>query len=147
MVPGIVDRRGRMVAAANERVLVGVPRHAGEDLGDLHPGDIGLDRSMGTANFRRRVGLGVPGIELRRAAHEHQKDAVNVRLALVHGPQGLQLEKLGKTQAQESQRAGMEKITAAQPITELNGTIGIETDHTRTSPRLIQHQFDDTIFG
>ncbi len=38
----------------------------------------------------------------------------------------------------------MEEITTAQPIAEVNRTIGIETDHTYTPPSLIQHQFDDT---
>ena len=56
-MPGVVNGRGRMIAAADQRKLVGMLGHAREDLGDLDPGSVGLDRLEGAADLGRRFGF------------------------------------------------------------------------------------------
>ena len=66
------------------------------------PGTLVLIGLLGPRISAGASGLGVPSIELRRTAYEHQKDAVNVLLTFVYSSKSLQVEKLGKTEAQES---------------------------------------------
>src|SRR5438045_4175876 len=44
LVAGVVDGRRRVVDAADQGVLVGVPGHLREDLRNLDPGHVGADR-------------------------------------------------------------------------------------------------------
>ena len=130
---GVVNRRGGVVHAADQSVLVGVLRHAREVFRDLDAGDIGLDRLVGTADLDRRVGLHVPGVELRGAADQHQEDAVDVLRVFVDRALRLQAEELRQTEAKRGQRAGVQEIAPPESVTELHRAIGIQTEHERPS--------------
>ena len=55
----VVHRGGRVIAAADQRELVGVLGVQREDLGDLDARRVGLDRLERPANFGRGLGLHV----------------------------------------------------------------------------------------
>src|SRR5438874_13731250 len=74
---GVVDRRGGVVDRAENRVFVSVASHAREDFADLHAGYVGGDWPVGSAHFWRRQRLGIPGVELARAAHKEKHDAID----------------------------------------------------------------------
>ena len=57
-----------------KRQPVHPPRQAGQVLADPDARDRRRDRAERPADLRRRVGLGVPGLELARPAHQHQQD-------------------------------------------------------------------------
>ena len=128
LVAGIVDGGGRVIHAADQRVLVGVLRHARKILGDLDARDVGLDGLVRPANLDRRVGLHVPGVELRRPAHQEQHDAVGVFFG-VDGAQRLHGEQSLRPRPSMRKRAGVQKIAAAQAIAKLDRFIGIQTKH------------------
>ena len=128
LVPRVVYRGGRMIDAADQRIFVGVLRHARKILGNLDARNVGLDRLVRPANLNRRVGLHVPGVELRRPAHQEQHDAVGVFLR-IDGAQRLHGEQVVEAQAEHRQRAGVQKIAPPQAIAELDRFVGIQPKH------------------
>src|SRR5262245_57632112 len=80
LVPGIVDRRCRVMDRSNQRELVRVPGCARKDLTDLDSVRVGLDRAVRPANFRRGIRLHVERVELAWTANQKQHDAVYVLL-------------------------------------------------------------------
>jgi hypothetical protein len=128
LVARIVDGHARVVDGPQQRELVGVLRHAREDFADLDTGHVGRDRFVRTADLGRRVRFGVPGIDLARRPHQEQHDDVDV-VVLVDGAVGLQLEQVRQRQAEEPQRPRMQEISPRQPVTEMDGPGGVQTDH------------------
>ncbi len=59
--------------------------HAREDFADLHAWHVRGNWPIGATNFRRGVGLGVPGIELAGAADQKEHDAVDVAVGFGGG--------------------------------------------------------------
>jgi hypothetical protein len=78
LVAGVVNRRSRVVDRADQRELVGVLGHTGEDLGYLDPASFGLDRVERPADLGRGLRLRVPGVQLARPADQEQHDAIDV---------------------------------------------------------------------
>jgi hypothetical protein len=71
---GGMDRVG-VREGADEAELVRTDCQLREEFAELYPAGAGGDRREFTANLCRRCGLGVPGVVLRRAARQEQKDA------------------------------------------------------------------------
>jgi hypothetical protein len=90
LVPGVMHRRGGVIAGSHQRKLVGEFGVQGKYLGDLDVRVVGFDRLKGTANFRRRVRLHVPGVHLARRAEIENHDARFVVLALRRRAKSLQ---------------------------------------------------------
>ncbi len=128
LVAGIVDRGGRMIHTANDRVFVGVLGHAGKVLGNFDAGNVGLDGLIGAANLDRGIGLHVPGVELRRPADQEEHDAVGI-FPGIDGALGFQGEHVVEPEAEHGEGAGMEKIPAAQAIAKFYGFVGIQPKH------------------
>ena len=128
LMAGIVDRGGGVIDAADDRVFVGVLRHAREIFGNFDARDIGLDGLVGAADLDRGVGLHVEGVELGRAAHEEQHDAVGVFFG-VDGAEGLGGEKVVEAEAEHGEGAGVEEIAAAEAIAEFHRFVRIQTKH------------------
>ena len=132
LVPDVVDRRRRMIDGADQRHLVHHRGQPGEDLGDLNARHLGRDRPERPADFLGRIGLHVPGVELRRAADQEQQDAIEVAIRRDGAGTRKGLHRR-KAQAQCRQRAGMEEIPASQPVAEVHRLPGIDSEH-RTTP-------------
>ena len=131
LVPGVVDGRRRVIDGADQRHLVHHRRQPGEDLGDLDARHLGRDRPERPADLLGRIGLHVPGVELRRAADQEQQDAVEVAIRR-DGPgirQGLHRR---QAQAQCRQRPGVEEIAAGQAVAEVDRLPGIDSEHRAT---------------
>src|SRR5258706_4025061 len=133
LMTGVMDGGGSVIHAADERKFIGVFRSAGEILGDFDARDVGLDRPVRPADFDRRVRLHVERVELRRSAHQHQKDAIDVAIA-VGRALGTQTEPVRETEAQRSESPCVQKIAPAQPIAELDGAVGVQAKHRRPPP-------------
>ena len=80
---------GRVVVrqGADDRVAIGQPGQPGEVLADPDAWDAGGDGPELAPHFGGRLGLGVPGVELGRAAPHEQQDA-RLRPALRLPPTG-----------------------------------------------------------
>jgi hypothetical protein len=89
---------GGVIHATDDRVLIGVLGHPRKILADFDARDVGLDGLVRSANLDRRVGLHVPGVELRRSADEHEEDAVHLALRVVDSTLRLQTEHLLESQ-------------------------------------------------
>ena len=120
---------GSVIERPHQRPLVGVPRHTGEDFGNLDAGNIRLDRFVRAANFRRSVGLHVPGIELARSANEEEHDHVDVALVVVDRALRFERQEVGQAEAQHAGRTGVQEIAAAEAVTEADGFVVIESKH------------------
>src|SRR5437764_6873361 len=70
LMSSVMHCRGSVVTGADQGKLVGMLGHLRKDVCDFDAADIGLDGFEGSANFRRGVGLGVPGINLARPADQ-----------------------------------------------------------------------------
>ena len=101
--------------------------HLGEDIGDADAFDIGPAGFERPAYLRRGVGLGIPGINLARAADEEEHDAVDVVIGRSRG--GLQTVELWQREAKQAQRPGMEEVPPGEDIAEGSSSRGIETEH------------------
>src|SRR5437667_378060 len=99
--------------------------HAREDFADLHAGDVGRRRSEWAAYLRGGAGLGVPGVDMARAADQEQHDAVDVAV----GRLALRLSGIviAERQAQRGDRAGVQKVAARHAVAETRGPAGIES--------------------
>src|SRR5262249_38185292 len=79
---------GRGMERAHDREPIGDGGDLREQLAEAHAGDAGGDGGEGAAEFARGVRLGVPGVELRRAApepkqHHRLRTAAAARAALL----------------------------------------------------------------
>ena len=128
LMPDIVDTRAGVVHGAQQRVFVRVFRHARKDLADLNARNVGRDRLVGTADLGRGVRLHVPGVELARAADQHQQNAIDVAGGL-HRAGGLEDLEVSQRQAQERERPGVQKIAPAEPIAEVHALFRVESEH------------------
>ena len=128
--PGLGLGMGRIgvVAGADQRELVGVAGHAGEQLGDPDSGHVGGDRLVGSPDLGRSVRFRVPGVHLGRAPLQEQEDAVHVLVG--GGPaRGLELQEAGQRESQERQRAGMKEVPAVDCLAEIRRCRAVETKH------------------
>src|SRR5262249_10217916 len=125
LVAGVVDRRGRVVDAANQRELVGVRGHLGEDFGDSYARYIGVNGLERPAYLFGRVGLGVEGVYMAGAADEEQHDAIDV--GVLDSAGGLAGEKAGQRQAERGDRPSMEEVTPGQAVTKGHGSVGVQS--------------------
>ena len=92
LVAGVVHGGGRVVAAADERELVGdASRAAGRFRRSRMPGDVGVDRLERPADLGRGVGLHVPGVDLAGRAEVEDHDHRALVVILGHGALGLEL--------------------------------------------------------
>src|SRR5205085_8677199 len=88
---------------------------------DLHAGDARGDRLQFPLNLRRRVGLGIEGLMLRRRAEGEQENA-GLGFAERRGGsdrfagQRLQSQGITQTQAKHPQSADMQQIAAAKAV-------------------------------
>ena len=73
------------------------------------------------------VRLPAPG--LRRAADQHEHDAVHVGAGVLRGSESLQAEKPGQRETERGQSARVEKIAPAQAVTEFYGPVCVEPKH------------------
>ena len=105
LMAGIVDRGGCVIEAADKRILVGVLRPAREIFRNLDAGNVRADRFIRPTNLDGGIRLGVPGVELRRAADQHQMDAVDVFLAVVNRALRLKSENLRESEAKKTEAA------------------------------------------
>ena len=131
-----------MVAAAVVRVLVVKRTQDGEFVrhrrelrnafAEMHAGQRCGDVLELTADFRRRVRLGIKGFVVGRAAIQPDEDAVHVA-ARPHRPldcdtrlvrRRLQPEQIAEPQPQYAPQAELEKIPAADA-----GAVGLERTH------------------
>jgi len=78
LLAGFVDRRFFVMHRAHQSVTPGALGHPREMLADSDAGDTGLNRSKGAADRVRRIGLGIPGIDLTGTADEEEEDTVDV---------------------------------------------------------------------
>ncbi len=132
LVTGVMDGGGGVIHRAHERELIGVFRHARENFADLDAGDVGLDWPVRAANFGGRVRLHVPCVELRRPADQHQHDAVDIGGVVFRGTLRFHGQKSWKRKAECREGSGVEKIAAAQAVTELHGPVRVKAKHGRT---------------
>src|SRR5262249_1501076 len=79
------------------------------------------------ADLRRRVGLGVPRVELAGAADEEEHDAIDVGIGRRRG--GLPGEETGEGQSERSQGAGVQEIAAGENVPKRDGGGGVESEH------------------
>src|SRR5882724_2323993 len=75
LMPGIMDRGGRMVTGTNEREFISELGVQGKDLGNLYIGIVRLDRLERPADFGRGIGLHVEGIDLAGRSEVEDHDA------------------------------------------------------------------------
>ena len=129
LVTGVMNSGGSVIERPYQRPLVGVPRHAGEDFGNLDAGNVRLDRLIRAANFRRRVRLHIPGIELARSTDKKEHDHVDVALVVVDRALRFERQEVGQTEAQHAGRTGVQEIAAAEAVTEADGFVVIESKH------------------
>ncbi len=101
--------------------------HLGKDFRDFHAGRLGGNRLERPTNLGRRLGLGVPGIKLAGAANQDNHDAVDVLVLLLGGR--LQAHPSRQSQTQPRQRPRMEKRPAIDLVAQVNGPIGIQSQH------------------
>ena len=76
----IVNRRARVIAAADQRIPVGQSRHARKVFRNANARHVRLNRRKRTAYPGRRLRLRIPRIELRRPAHQKQQNAALARI-------------------------------------------------------------------
>src|SRR5262249_24724824 len=112
LVAGVVQGGGGVITAVNERHLVALRRHAREDLTDLDPGNVGLNRLVRAANFGRGSRLHVPRIEMAWTAEQKEHDAVHI-LSQIYRALRLEAEKLRQGQTERVQSARAQKIPPA----------------------------------
>jgi hypothetical protein len=94
LVSRIMDSGCLVMQSSDERELVGLFREAWEYLTDLHAGDVGLYRTIGSPNLGRCAGLHIERVELAWTAHEEQEDAVHVG-SRIDRSSGLKCEEVG----------------------------------------------------
>ena len=78
LMAGVVDGGGRVITAADERILVGVFGHLRKDFADLHSRHVGVDGLERPANLIGRLGLRIPGVDLTGAADQEEHDGVDI---------------------------------------------------------------------
>src|SRR5487761_2013404 len=112
----VMYRSGLMMHPADQGKLVGMARRARKDLGNFDAGNIGADRAERPANLRWRIGLHVERVELRRSAHQHQKDTT--------GRGGRRCRGCGRVaQAEGRKGPGAQKIPPSKPGNSTNHQI------------------------
>ncbi len=134
LVAGVVDGRRRVVDRADQRHLVHLAGQLREDLADLDARHAGRDRPERPADLLGRVGLHVPGVELRRPADQEQQDAVDVAVPR-HRPPRLQRLHPRQAQPEPGERAGVEEVATGQPVAEVDRPGGVDADHARDLAR------------
>ena len=68
------------IVPANDAEFVGALRQQWQRIGEAHAGQRGQDRAELAAHFHGRIGLGVKGIDMRRAAlHPEENAAFRLR--------------------------------------------------------------------
>ena len=118
---GVVEQAvGRVAHRTNQRGLVQMLRHHRHVLADPRAGDSGLDRLEVSANVRRRIGLGIPDVDMRRPAlqenHHHALGRLPAARAGVFAGQGGGVglvapeEEVRKTQAHHADGADAEQF-------------------------------------
>ena len=95
---------------ANQRDAVHHAGHAREMFADADARHGGGDRAILAANLLRRIGLGIEGIEVARAAVEEDQDAGADRLGMGWGCPGERLPRVGQPEAQRA--AKLEQVPA-----------------------------------
>ena len=80
LVARLMDRRRVVMHRANERHAVHPRRQPRQMLGDPNARATGRDRAERSADLRRGVGLGVPGLELAGSADQQEQDHRAIRL-------------------------------------------------------------------
>src|SRR5262249_40715275 len=125
--------RRRMVDTPNQRVFVSVPGHPREYLADPHFGNTGGDRVEWTTNFRRSFRFRIPGVDLAWAAYQEQHNAINI--ALTRLAFRFLSVVAGQGQAERRDSAGVQKVPPREAVAESCGSLGIETQHDKSSSR------------
>ena len=136
LMAGVVHRRRRVINTAHERKLVrdlGLQR---KNLGDLNVGIVGADRLERPANFARRIGLHVPGVELARRAEIENHDAGFFVAALGHRAHRLHLRELRHAQADCAQRADLEKVAPRDSVARRDRTFSSYFKHISKGTRV-----------
>ena len=131
---GVVDGCGGVIHGAHQRELVSVLGHAREDFANLDAGDVGRDGLVGSADFRGRVRLHVPGVKLAGSPDQEQHDAVHV-LVGIDGAERLQTQKIAHAQPQESERARVQKVAPGHSIAEVNRLVSVQPVHRSASSK------------
>ena len=99
---------------ADERELVGHLREAGEQLANLHAGDVRGDGSELAANLAGRIRLEVEHVNVRRPARQINVDDGLVRLA--RAGERFELEQLREGQATRGHATDFEELAAGHPV-------------------------------
>src|SRR5262249_11901489 len=105
----------------------GVPGHAREDLTQIHAWNIGGDGSKRAANLCRRLGLGVPGVDVAGPADQEQHDAIDVAVWNAGG-RSLR-EQVRQRQAEHRDGSGMKEVAPGQAIAKMHRAIRIQSQH------------------
>src|ERR1035437_5326305 len=124
LAAGVVYRCRSVVDRPYQGELVGMFGHAGKNLRDFYPGNIGFDRLERATDGGRRVRFHVPRVKLAGSAHKHQLNAVDVLLRL-GGCHGLEPQKLGHRKAEKRKRSRMKKVAARYAAAEVHSFISI----------------------
>jgi hypothetical protein len=94
LVPGLMDRRFVMMQGANQGYMIQHPGEQREVLAQQYAGQARADSTEWAAYILRRLGLGVPGVELAGSTHEEE---LNARRGRASGP-GMQRRPLAQAQ-------------------------------------------------
>ena len=128
LVPGVVHGGGRVIAAADQRKLVGVLGGMRKDFGDLDARGLGLDRLERPANLGRGVGLHVQQSSWLGAPR--LKIMITPLVVVVgHGALGLGGQQLGQRQADGRQRADLQEIAARDAVAGMRLSPTAEIQH------------------
>ncbi len=112
LVARVVHGGRRVIAAANERELVGDPRVPGEDFAQANLWGGRRNLPEGTADFGGRLGLHIEDVELTGGSQiEDHDDGAFIR---IFGDRARRLEGrvIHQRQADGAKRAGLQKIPA-----------------------------------
>jgi hypothetical protein len=130
LVPGIVDRRGRVITTAHQREFIRELRVQRENLGNLDIGIVRADRFEGTANLTRRIRLHVPGIELAgRTEIENHDDRLLV-IPFCDRTERLQRRVFRHGEPNGPQRSNLQKIPARQAVARRDRSASRQFKHT-----------------
>ena len=102
---------GRLLHRPQHGELVGDPRLPGEELRELHPGDLRLDRLEGPTVLARDIGLGVVGVDVGGATGEPNHDHGG-RLLAGGRRLGPRPENTGEREPPEAGHADAEELAA-----------------------------------
>ena len=124
---GVVHRRGGVIArCARARTCPRCFAVQREDLGDLDAGGVGLDRLERPADFARRVGLHVPGVELAGRAEIEDHDAGALVLRLVRRrPCACRASNCGSDNPMRAERADLQEVAARDAVAGGDGALPV----------------------